>query len=86
MSYYDNEIIRLEKELKDVKERRNLYEAAKSQIYIGAKIIDTETGATMVVDKLKNGSNDFEASPVVGGNGGLGRGYFYLVNNWKVIS
>lgn len=84
MNYYAQEVNRLEKELAEAVEREKRYTAASEEIQIGVKIVDTETCAEMVVTKLKNGSNDFEADPTNGGNGGMGRGYHYLVPNWRL--
>lgn len=82
MNYYDKEVARLQRELREAEEKRDRYAAAESVIAIGVKIMDLDNHREMIVDRLKNGSNDFEASPVAGGTG---RGYYYLVENWKVI-
>lgn len=55
----------------------------KSKIKIGVKIYDLDVGKEAIVTKLKNGSNDFEADYL---DGTIGRGYYYLVSNWKFIN
>lgn len=79
---WDREIAELENRLIEVKEYQRLILEAKKEIKIGVIITDTDSGKEMIVTKLKNGSNDFEADPL--DKNGIGRGYSYMVRNWKL--
>ncbi|AJD93047.1 hypothetical protein JMA_37290 (plasmid) [Jeotgalibacillus malaysiensis] len=80
--HYEDKIQKLTNELEETKKILEIYKKNKSDIFIGAKIIDLDSGLKMEVVNLKNGSNDFEAKRVDGL--GYGRGYHYIVPNWKL--
>ena len=80
--HYEDKIKKLTNELNDTKKTLATYKKNKAVIFIGAKIIDLDSGLRMDVVNLKNGSNDFEAKREDGV--GYGRGYSYVVQNWKL--
>ncbi|MFJ8528700.1 hypothetical protein [Bacillus sp. NPDC094106] len=72
----------LELRAKEIRKNAEKIREAMNIIQIGVLIEDLDTEKLMRVSKLKNGSNDFEANPI---DAGIGRGYLYLAENWRVV-
>lgn len=82
---WDDEILKLERRLRELKKYQALTREGKKRIEIGTVIVDTEEDIEMKVSKLGNGSNDFEAHPVDSSSARKhGKGYSYLARNWKI--
>lgn len=79
--YYD--LPRLKARVKELEEREERLVKIKSKLSIGTIILDLDANKEARVTKLKNGSNDFEADYL---DGTYGRGYHYLVSNWKFVN
>jgi len=70
----------LRKRVKELEEEENKLNYIKSKMRIGTTIYDIEQQKIGIVTKLKNGCNDFEVDYF---DGTVGRGFFFLVDNWK---
>lgn len=81
---YIKEAEKLEKTAKRLRETAKRWKYGYDNIHMGTIILDLETELIMKVDKLKNGSNDFEAHPV-NNSKDVGRGYYYTVSNWEIV-
>lgn len=78
--YYD--LPKLKARVAELEEQENKLKFIKSKLTVGTLIYDLDVNKEAVVTKLKNGCNDFEADYV---DGSYGRGYLYLVPNWKFV-
>ncbi|GEM_PF-3358661 len=83
MDEFCYDLPRLKARVKELEEREENLAKIKSKLTIGTIILDLDANKEARVTKLKNGSNDFEADYL---DGSYGRGYYYLVPNWKFIN
>ncbi|MCL1696383.1 hypothetical protein [Lysinibacillus sp. BPa_S21] len=76
--YYN--LPKLKARVKELEEREEKLDKIKSKLSIGTIIYDLDAHKEAKATRLKNGSNDFEASYL---DGSYSRGYHYLVPNWR---
>lgn len=79
--YYN--LSKLKARVKELEGEETRLNEIKSKLTIGTIILDLDANKEARVTKLKNGSNDFEADYL---DGTYGRGYHYLVSNWKFVN
>ena len=73
----------LEEEARMLRKLHQESEKSKKLISVGCHIIDLDANKVAKVTRLKNGSNDFEASYL---DGSYSRGYHFVVKNWRIAT
>jgi hypothetical protein len=73
----------LEEEARMLRKLHQVSEDSKKLISVGCHIIDLDANKVAKVTRLKNGSNDFEASYL---DGSYSRGYHFVVKNWRIAT